>query len=250
MERVKPFWFVLVTLLASVTLLLAASCGGDSDEEGTGDGSGGTAGASGSGASGSGATSGGGSMSDASVDGSASQPRSTGTVPENGTCTSGGGMLSFLTTPMTGTCRPSGTECPGGQATSSDCAAGLVCCIGPDQCDAVAPDILASGRVESVSCVTTGSCPSSTLVLTNAPIELPGCPEGQSCCITLPDGGISLEAGIGAFLDSGIIGRIFEGGIFEGGFPAFEGGVPSREAGTSTPTSDAGTTPTVDAGEQ
>ncbi len=248
MERIKPFCFVLVTLLVLVTLVFVASCGGDSDEEPDDDGTGGSAAASGGGASGSGATSGGGSMSDASVDGSPVGPASTGTVQENGTCVMTDMMSRFASTTMSGTCRPSGTDCPGGQAGSSDCASGLVCCIGEDQCDAVAPDILAMGMVESVSCVSTGTCPSSTLLIISRPLEMPGCPAGQSCCITLPDGGFSLEAGIGAILDSGI----FEGGFpgFEGGFPGFEGGIPGRDAGTSTPANDAETTPAADAGQQ
>jgi hypothetical protein len=235
MERIKPFWFALVTLLVSVTLLIVASCGGDSDEDTVNDGTGGPSspaggGTSGGGVSGSGSgssgTSGGGSMTDAGPDGAPAGPISTGTVPENGTCAVGG-MTTMMPVTMTGTCSPSGTNCPGGSAPASDCAEGLVCCIDTDQCEALASNITSGGFVQSVSCVTTGTCPASGLFITTAPLEFQmGCPAGQSCCITLPDGGFSLEGGLSGLLEGGL-------SRFEGGFPGFEGGSP-------TPTTDAG----------
>lgn len=243
MERVKSFWYVLVTVLASVALLLAASCGGDSESEPS-DGTGGTDSPSGTGGSGtntSGTGGGSGTMTDASVDGAIS---SGGTVPENGTCTGTDMGSRMMPAQMTGVCQASGTNCPGGSPQSSDCADGLVCCIGEDQCDAVASTVMGTGFVESMSCVSEGTCPASAIVVATRPLEYPGCPAGQSCCITLPEGGFSLEGGLTGLLEGGLAN------LLEGGIPGLEGGVTRQDSGSSTSTTDAGTSTTVDAGEQ
>lgn len=239
-ERVNPFNLALMTLLASVALIVAVSCGGDSDDEpsdtasGTGGGgSGGTAGTS--------EESGGQSSMDSGVlDGAGLQPASTGTLQSGETCSSSGGIMRMLPISITGICQPSGTQCPGGTAQASDCAEGLVCCIGTDQCAAAKSTITGTGFVEDVYCTESNSCPALSVMGMSFTVQFPmGCPEGQVCCLGFPEGGFQFEGGFP-----------FEGGTRrEGGTqPSEEGGTqPSEEGGVTEGGTDAST---AEAGEQ
>ncbi|MBN1652559.1 MAG: hypothetical protein JXA30_02165 [Deltaproteobacteria bacterium] len=222
-KRAKPFWFITINLLFSTVFLLAVSCGGDDNDKDdvTGGKSGGESGKNGgesgkNGGSGTGeAGSNGSEMLDASVDGAIMGPASTGNVQEGETCSA---MISSMTaTTMKGECKPSGTTCPGGSAGSSDCAPGLVCCVGTDQCEALGASVSSMGFIEGLSCVPAGDCPPMNMMGMSIPIALQlGCPSGQACCPKFPEGGFQFP---------------------EGGFPFLEGGMPG---GGDSSTADAG----------
>jgi hypothetical protein len=261
MERVKPFWLVKVTLVVSATIVLAAACGkeikaGSNDDEDGGKtaagkggggssgneddkGTGGTAGKAGTGGSS--------SMDSGALDGATQQPViSTGNVQEDEVCSlsiggmgtgmgmGGGQTMSF----MSGKCikTDDSDSCAGGVATSSDCATGLSCCVNTDACESLSSAIQDGGGAQfgvSFKCVTSGSCPAFSMGgmgggmggFSFTPEFQMGCPEGQSCCMSLPDGGFQ-------FPEGGF--RMPDGGFnFEGGFGFGEGGFQPPDAGTN-----------------
>jgi len=138
------------------------------------------------------------------VDGASVRTVSTGDVQKGEKCSFPVVMTGVM---MSGTCVSGGTDavCPGGIAPMSDCASGLVCCIGTDQCDRFAISFEESEFISSISCVPEDSCP--LLSFGGAQFDLSietGCPSGQVCCPRVSDGGIAFP---------------------EGGIPTLEGGV-------------------------
>jgi len=252
-ERVKPFWFVVVTVLVSVTLLLTVSCGGDDDDDSNSAESG-TSGSAESGTSGSaesgtsGGSSGSGSMKDAGIDGAIFKPTSNGDVAAEGACTTPIG--TFISETVSGICKPGETKCPGGFGPSSDCAEGLVCCIDTNQCEAASESVASSnvmmGLVQGLECVPEGSCEGVNVMIATIPMEVGGCPQGETCCPIVPAGGLGglIEAGggLGGLLEGGL------GGLLEGGTSSDQdAGASSSDAGTSS-NGDAATT--TDSGAQ
>jgi hypothetical protein len=256
MERVKPFWLVTVTLIASATIVLAASCGkevtsnGSIDEDGgtAGKGNGGSGGKKSTESPGSAGTGGSKSTIDSgTLDGATI---STGTVQEDEVCAlsfggmgmgmgMGGGQTTSL---MSGKCikTEDSDSCAGGVAPSSDCASGLSCCVNTDACESLSSTIQNGGGAQfgiSLKCVTSGSCPAFSFgggMMGGGgftPEYAMGCPKGQSCCMSFPDGGIQFPEGGFQFPEGGF--------NFEGGFPFADGGFRMRDGGFQPPEADA-----------
>jgi hypothetical protein len=216
-----------VSLLVALIVTFGMSCGGDDDDNGEqqASGTGGSVENGGNGDSnqgGSGGTSENTNMDSGTVDGNLPVVE---LVPLNGVCTINIPMSAG--SGITGTCRATEAECEGGtfvfelsvpeipadfnpedyglpadfdissinipdkiEDKNANCEEGLICCIDTDTCEST--DTSTYGDyVESVSCVSAGSCADG--------YEIPfGCPSGQACCAKM-----NLEAGVASFLDAG-----------------------------------------------
>jgi hypothetical protein len=199
-ENLRSGWSILAVFISVMALVLVSACGDDDDDGSSG--SGGQAGSAygGSGTSGSAAgsttagSSGTGPMDSGTNDGS-TQEIDAGLAQQNEACT-----INLFVAQATGVCLPPDATCEGGfSPLPGNCASGLQCCVNPDQCDTVAQSM---GMTDSISCVPAGTCTGLT--------ELPGCPSGQACCVS-----ISFEGGM-PFQDGGFPGT--------GGTPAMDGG--------------------------
>jgi len=100
----------------------------------------------------------------------------------------------------------------GTPSANADCETDLVCCINNDQCDGVGDQLLSAPMIggllagSNISCQSAGSCSGAS---GTTPTELAlGCPEGQTCCIVLPE--ITIP---------------------DGGLPTIDGGTPTGDGG-------------------
>ena len=233
---------ILLTSLLVAALISMFGCSSDDDDDGSAGGP-----AAGSPAAGSSAGGSGGSGGTSGTGGSAGQAGTAGTagaagtqaVAEGGVCTATAAMVITAT----GVCQKPTATCEGGTpdrfdiseidpsgmsglmtppTAQGDCATGLVCCLGTDQCEAVGAQMIGMAgilgvTINSISCATPAACTGENYEY----LEL-GCPAGNVCCadiasITVPDGGLPIP---------------------DGGLPTPDGGSTGTDGGLPPPGAD------------